>query len=360
MQSFSPRAGTPREIRSVACFLAVLLSAHSAERSILPGTAAQQLAQKVLEAAQSLVSKIDPEQRGTMDDKMGNAEMRSAIQPLALQIMFTCFGAALLARFWMRERSRPAEAEEDRRAEVTDVSNVRREIMAIHLKHIIDGVAFLDVLFTLNSRDYTRFLRQPYDIEWTALETPTGTGIPSSGLSFRVREAPHVTWWEVHKDGMVTYRTLVPPTLLDSALNQGSPGLHLLLESASRALNWEGRVIVGEEVRYDGMFDFSMGTTRFDDHGDYKSRACLHQLIISFQPGFSLIALRWLAEGGLRNMIEHCNADHWPHDLLTEQLALLLINAFFPRNRDATIEMGLDEQFRDVLPRAEIEFSCAP
>ena len=192
MQSFSPRAGTPREIRSVACFLAVLLSAHSAERSILPGTAAQQLAQKVLEAAQSLVSKIDPEQRGTMDDQMGNAEMRSAIQPLALQIMFTCFGAALLARFWMRERSRPAEAKEDRRAEVTDVSNVRREIMAIHLKHIIDdGVAFLDVLFTLNSKDYTRFLQQPHDIEWTALETPTGTGIPSSGLSFRVREAWH-------------------------------------------------------------------------------------------------------------------------------------------------------------------------
>ena len=76
--------------------------------------------------------------------------------------------------------------------------------------------------------------------------------------------------------------------------------------------------------------------------------------------GFPHIALRWLAEGGLRKMVEHCNADHWPHDLLTEQLALLLINAFFPRIRDATIEMGLDEQFRDVLPRAEIEFSCAP
>ena len=268
-----------------------------------------------------------------MDDQMGNAEMRSAIQPLALQIMFTCFGAALLARFCMRERSRPAEAKEDRRAEVTDVSNVRREIMAIHLKHIKDGRTFLDVLFTLNSEHYTRFLQQPHDMVWSALETPTGTGIPSSGLSFRVREAqPHGTWWELlASNGIVTYRTLVPPALLDSALNQGSPGLHLLLESASRALNWEGRVIVGEEVRYDGMFDFSMGTTRFDDHGDYKSRACLHQLITSDQPGFPHIALRWLAEGGLRKMVEHCNADHWPHDLLTEQLALLLINAFFPR-----------------------------
>ena len=297
-----------------------------------------------------------------MDDEMGNAEMRSAIQPLALQIMFTCFGAALLARFCMRERSRPAEAEEDRRAEVTDVSNVRREIMAIHLKHIIDGVAFLDVLFTLNSRDYTRFLRQPYDIEWTALETPTGTGIPSSGLSFRVREAqPHGTWWELlASNGIVTYRTLVPPALLDSALNQGSPGLHLLLESASRALNWEGRFVVeGGDAHYRSVSQMTMETTRFDDHGN-KSRKCLHELITSEQPGFPHIALRWLAEGGLRMMVEHCNADHWPHDLLTEQLALLLINAFFPRNRDATIEMGLDEQFRDVLPRAEIEFSCAP
>ena len=110
-----------------------------------------------------------------------------------------------------------------------------------------------------------------------------------------------------------------------------------------------------------------METTWFDDSWCFSdndrsnlSTKCLHELITSEQPGFPHIALRWLAEGGLRMMVEHCNADHWPHDLLTEQLALLLINAFFPRIRDATIEMGLDEQFRDVLPRAEIEFSCAP